>query len=129
MLKIKTFISFILAFLVSTGKASAQSVINLEDPASPFHNLYNLRPGQYVRTSILWLIGGSGVAAFIFLLLGGFQWITSGGDKDAAEKARKKIIFALTGLAIVFSAYAIVFILRALFQVDLLEFRIANLGN
>ncbi len=129
MSKIKTLFFFIFALLISVGKASAQSVINLQDPASPFTNLYNLRPGQYVRTSILWLLGGSGVAAFIFLLLGGFQWITSGGDKDAAEKARKKIIFALTGLAIVFSAYAIVFILRALFQVDLLEFRIANLGN
>lgn len=129
MSKIKTFFFFILTLFISVGKASAQAIINIQDPASQFNHLYNLRPGQYVRTSILWLLGGSGVAAFIFLLLGGFQWITSGGDKDAAEKARKKIIFALTGLAIVFSAYAIVFILRALFQVDLLEFRIANLGN
>jgi len=121
-----TFLSALFFSLFSAPVVRAQ-IINILDPNSPYTNLYTLRPSSYVRTAILWLLGGSGIAAFIYLLIGGFQWITSSGDKDAAEKARKKIMFAVTGLAVVFSAYAIVFILRALFQVDLLGFTITSI--
>src|SRR5438046_2839860 len=33
----------------------------------------------------------AGIFALIYLLLGAFSWITSGGDKDKVEKARDKI--------------------------------------
>jgi hypothetical protein len=118
-----------LYLLLIPSPVFAQQLINIIDPASQYNNLYTLRPSQYVRTAILVLLGLAGVTAFIFLLLGGVQWITSGGDKDAAEKARKKISFALVGLAITFSAYAIIFIIRALFGVNLIEFTINNLGS
>jgi hypothetical protein len=121
-----TFFSVLIYSLASAPVALAQT-INILDPDSPYTNLYALRPSSYVRTVILWLLGGSGIAAFLYLLIGGFQWITSSGDKDAAEKARKKIMFAVTGLAVVFSAYAIVFILRAVFRVDLLGFTITSI--
>ena len=41
------------------------------------------------------------LAAFFYLILGGFQWITSGGDKAGTEAAREKITAAFIGLAIV----------------------------
>ncbi len=44
---------------------------------------------------------------FIYLILGGIQWITSGGDKTAMEAARNKITHAIVGLVIVGSAWAI----------------------
>ena len=47
------------------------------------------------------------IAAFLFLLLGGIQWITSGGDKAGLEAARNKITNAIVGLIIVVSAWAI----------------------
>lgn len=45
--------------------------------------------------------------AFAFLLTGGVQWITSGGDKAALESARNKITHAIIGLIIVAAAYAV----------------------
>ncbi|MCJ7826544.1 hypothetical protein MUP56_02935 [Patescibacteria group bacterium] len=49
----------------------------------------------------------SALITFIFLILGGIQWITSGGDKTAMEAARNKITHAIVGLVIVGSAWAI----------------------
>ena len=45
--------------------------------------------------------------AFVYLILGGIQWITSGGDKAAMEAARNKITHAIVGLIIVGAAWAI----------------------
>lgn len=44
---------------------------------------------------------------FMYLLLGGIQWLTSGGDKAQLEQARNKITNAIVGLIIVAAAYAI----------------------
>ena len=43
----------------------------------------------------------AGLAALIFLLLGAFSWITSGGNKENVEKARDKIIAALVGIILI----------------------------
>ncbi len=84
---------------------------------------------MFLRTAINVLLGFGGVAAFIFLLMGGIQWITAGGDKDAVDKARKKILGALIGLAIVLSSYAILYIMRALFNINLISINISQIGS
>jgi len=94
-----------------------------------FNFIRNLTPAAYVGSAINILLGLAGIASFIFLILGGLQWITGGGDKDAAEKARKKIMQALTGLAIVFSSYAILYVMRVLFHVDIIAVNISPLGS
>jgi hypothetical protein len=91
--------------------------------------LRNLTPAAYVVTAINLLLGIAGVLAFLFLLFGGTQWITAGGDKDALDKSRKRIVQALIGLAVVFSAYAIIFIIRVLFNVNLVQFTLRPLGT
>ena len=48
------------------------------------------------------------VLVFAFLIFGGIQWITSGGDKGKAEEARNKITAAIIGLIIVAASYAII---------------------
>jgi hypothetical protein len=75
------------------------------------------------------MLGIAGVISFIFLLWGGLQWIMAGGDKEGTEKARKKITAALIGLAIVFSAYALLYILRALFNIDLIQVNLQQIGT
>lgn len=44
---------------------------------------------------------------FFYLILGGIEWITSGGDKGKTEAARNKITAAIIGLIILAAAYAI----------------------
>jgi hypothetical protein len=42
-----------------------------------------------------------GPLAVIFIIIGGIMYMLSGGNKEAAERAKKTIIYAITGLAIV----------------------------
>ena len=48
------------------------------------------------------------VLVFAFLIMGGIEWITSGGDKGKAESARNKLTAAVIGLVIIAASYAIV---------------------
>lgn len=47
------------------------------------------------------------LAAFIFLLIAGFNYVTAGGDTGKAEKARTGILNAVIGIIIVLLAFSI----------------------
>jgi hypothetical protein len=47
------------------------------------------------------------VLVLIYLIWGGIQWITAGGDKQGTEAARGKITGAIVGIIIVATAFAI----------------------
>jgi len=54
-----------------------------------------------------------GALAVFFVVLGGIQYSTSSGDPSSSRKAREMIIYALVGLGVVVSAFAIVnFVLK-----------------
>jgi hypothetical protein len=103
--------------------------INIVTTDPNYAPIERLKPSWYLKTGLNLLLGIAGVASFIFLLLGGIQWITAGGDKDGVEKARKKIYASLIGLTIVFSSFCILYVLRALFNVNLIQFTLTNLGG
>ncbi len=48
------------------------------------------------------------LAALVFIIIGAFQWITSGGDKQKVESARNHIIAAIIGLVIVVLSFVII---------------------
>lgn len=63
------------------------------------------------------------VAAIIFffmLVIGGIQWMLSGGDKAATEAARGRITAALIGLIIVFAAWAIMKLIETFLGITIL---------
>ena len=54
----------------------------------------------------------AGVAALLYLLWGAFSWVTSGGNKESVEKARDKIIAAITGVILIVVVVAVVAMLE-----------------
>jgi len=66
------------------------------------------------------LIGGlidlllivAAIATIFLLIIGGIQWIFSGGDKAAIETARGRITAALIGLILVFITWAIILLIE-----------------
>ena len=50
----------------------------------------------------------AGVIALVLLVLGGIQYMSSGGDKVAVEQARGRITSAIVGLVIVFGAWLVI---------------------
>lgn len=50
----------------------------------------------------------AGIMTFLYLVLGGIEWILSAGDKGGLQQARDRITNALIGLTIVVAAWAII---------------------
>lgn len=57
---------------------------------------------------IQWVLGFLGLIAVIMILVGGFQWLTSGGNEEKVASAKKVISAAVIGLIVVLLAWAIV---------------------
>ncbi len=52
-------------------------------------------------------LGFLGIIAVVIILLGGFKWMTAGGNDDKVKSAKKLIFSGIIGLVIIISAYAI----------------------
>jgi hypothetical protein len=61
----------------------------------------------------------AGLIAFVFLIWGGIQWITSGGDKAGVEAAQKRIQAAFIGLIIVVASWAIMKVVSSFLGIDI----------
>lgn len=69
--------------------------------------------GNLIRAGVSVLLIVAAILAFLYLVLGGIQWITSGGDKAGMEAARNKITHAIVGLIVVGAAYAIILLAQS----------------
>jgi len=57
--------------------------------------------GSLISAGIQLFIFVSALAMLIYMLLGAYEWIISGGDKDRLSKAQLKITNAVVGLIVV----------------------------
>ncbi len=108
----------VVAFLATAGAAFAQELprisVNQEDA-----NVRITDVGKLLSSAIGAALLLSALLVFGYLVMGGIQWITSGGDKGKTEAARNKITAALVGLAIVASSYAIMQIIAFFFGINI----------
>lgn len=63
--------------------------------------------GEFISNFLLLAFSLGLLVVLVMLIWGAFEWITSGGDKDAVSKARNRIINALIGLAVLAVAFAL----------------------
>lgn len=61
-----------------------------------------------ITTVINWLLALAGLVAVLFLIIGGFWYITSAGNEETAEKGKNTVINALIGIVIIVLSYVIV---------------------
>ena len=59
---------------------------------------------QYITGTLVFI---SAMACLFFMVWGGIGMITSGGDKSKFETGRNRLIYAVIGMIVVGSAYAI----------------------
>lgn len=116
-----------LGYFLSTTVASAAVQISIKPPTG------GVPPGTELGVIIgnaLTIVFVIAVIAVLFMLvIGAFQWITSGGDKEAVGKARGRITSALVGLAILALAFLIVKIAGGIVNIDLLNLKLPSLSE
>lgn len=84
--------------------------------------------GSLVRAAItLGFVVGAVIFVFMFII-GGIQWMSSGGDKASVETARGRISQALVGLVILFSLFVIIGLVETFFGVDIMTIDFASLA-
>lgn len=76
--------------------------------------------GQLISAGVGTLLIIAALLAFFYLILGGIQWITAGGDKAGMEAARNKITHAIVGLIIVGAAWAIMLLVQNFLGVSII---------
>lgn len=67
----------------------------------------NEDPETIVIALINWVLGILALIAVIFILFGGFRWMTAGGNEESVETAKKILIAAIIGLVIIMAAWGI----------------------
>ncbi|MBM3205884.1 hypothetical protein FJZ41_03505 [Candidatus Shapirobacteria bacterium] len=94
------------------------------EPGSQFGRLGELTVPGIVSGAIRMLLVVSALVAFVFLIIGGIRWVTSGGDKEKTAKAQQTLTAALVGLVIVFAAWAIIKLIETFFGIQILTLTI-----
>jgi len=73
-----------------------------------------------VVLGLAFIIGS--LAFFFIFIIGGIEWITSGGDKVKVDDAKRKLTNALVGLILLFSIFAIANLIDRVFGVNITSF-------
>ncbi len=60
------------------------------------------------------MLGIAGVLAVLFLIIGGFWYITSAGNEETAEKGKGTAVNAIIGIVIVILSYVIVNVISSM---------------
>lgn len=75
----------------------------------------------FISLGISLIVIFGGLFFFFMLVLGGFKWITSGGDKGQVQSARDQVTHALIGLIVMFSAWAIARLIESIFGINIIN--------
>lgn len=94
-----------------TAPMAALAQLRVNDPTlcqGTGLNCESQSANQLIRTVINWLLGITFGVAILFLIIGGFRVIASGGNPDGQKKGKDTIINAVIGIVIIVLSYVIV---------------------
>ena len=70
--------------------------------------------GTLLSRAINTFLTFAGAVAVVFLMIGGFQYVSSRGTEEGMEKAKKTVTAAIIGIVVIVMAYAIVAIVNTI---------------
>jgi len=88
----------------------------LPQPA-PFQPTYNPdMPKNLLTQGLNWFFVIMSFLCIAVIVWAGVTYATAGGNEDKVQKAKSRLIYALIGITIVISAYAIIQLIKSLAQ-------------
>lgn len=108
MKKITALSSSVILYFISVSSAFAApsaspGSIQITNPGVGYNDI-----SQFINAALRLSFIIALLIVLVMLVWGALQWILSGGDKEAIEAARNRIMHALIGLAILAVAFALV---------------------
>jgi hypothetical protein len=80
----------------------------------------------YFENVVSVLLELGGIALFVMLIIGGFNYLTSGGNPQQAEAAKKTITYAILGILLLASSFLILKLIQQFTGVNVTEFKITQ---
>ena len=69
-------------------------------------------------------LGLAGIVLFVMLIIGGFRYITAGGDPKGIEGAKKTLTYAIAGMVLVALSYLIINFIASFTGANITDFNI-----
>ena len=80
---------------------------SLQDNTQASTGLGNTDPRVLAGKVINIMLGFLGIIAVVIILLGGFKWMTAGGNEDGIVEAKAMISAGIIGMVIILSAFGL----------------------
>ena len=91
----------------ATPSSRKSFVENLKDTTITIPKGFATNIGDVLNAVLSFVMLFGALLVFLQLILAGFNWITSGGEKGKVDAARQRLMAAIVGLIILASSYAI----------------------
>lgn len=78
--------------------------------------------GRIIQT----LLELGGIALLVIIIIGGFKYITAGGNPQQAESAKKTLTYAIIGFVLLASSFLILKFIQQFTGVDVTKFQISQ---
>ena len=88
------------AILLASNKVMAATI------PSGANDYYKGNLGTFIGTALNVVLGAAGFVAIIYVIIGGFNYVTSAGNAEKVATANKTIAYAIIGIVIVALAFA-----------------------
>ncbi|MBU0731727.1 pilin [Patescibacteria group bacterium] len=108
--KIRSYVTIgviVLMALFAVGNFALAVDVDVTPDAATNIGLGEASPEDIVVNIINWILGILALIAVIMILVGGFKWMTAGGNEEKVEGAKKLLIAAVIGLVIILAAWGI----------------------
>lgn len=100
---------------------------NTEFVTKDGHKIATLKGLEAIfENTVVVVLSLAGIVFFIILLIGGFKFITAGGEAPKVESARKTITYAIMGLVFIVLSYLFLRFISEFTGIDLGNFRITQ---
>lgn len=101
------------------AEGTCQPVIAIKSPDVGYSSL-----GNFINNVIQLVFAVAAIIVLVMVILGAYEWIVSGGDKEAVGKARNRILNALVGLAVLAVAFALTRVVAQFTGIDIFNLSI-----
>jgi hypothetical protein len=101
----------LIVFLLILAYASTVSAAITNPAPGIFVDLSDRGGNTFYNLALIivqFLLSIVGLISILFIIIGGYRYITSGGNEEAAEAGKKALTNAIIGLVIVILSYVIV---------------------
>ncbi|MBN1263422.1 MAG: hypothetical protein JW991_03615 [Candidatus Pacebacteria bacterium] len=117
----------LLTFLISSA-VLAQGIVNEALPVLGSGDGVEIL-GKIISITVTTLLIIGFLSAFLYLVMGTYHWMSAGGDKALLAQAKDKIAQALLGLFILFSLFAIIKAIGAIFGINLIQIKLPTVSS